>query len=123
MVNALHKTIMELSKLKAWELKELLLKKEISSVEVVSSIFDQIKEKNERINAYISLMEVYAKNLAREIDEKRGKNQNLGILAGIPIAIKDNICAKGFPTTCGSMILENFIPPYDATVIEWLKKD
>jgi len=88
---------MELSKLKAWELKELLLKKEISSVEVVSSIFDQIKEENERINAYIPLMEVYTKNLTREIDEKRGKNQNRVFWPGYRLRSRTISALKVFP--------------------------
>ncbi len=109
---------MKLNELKAWELLEKLRKKEITSKEIVDDVFSRIEERRE-INAYISLLKGYAYKKAAKIDEmyQKGeiKNQNI---AGIPIAIKDNITIKGYPTTCASKILEGFNAPYDATVIK-----
>jgi len=110
---------MDLNKMKAWQLLKLLRKKEVSSYEITDAVFKRIEERK-FINAYISIFKEYALKGAREIDEKynKGEIQNNHFIAGIPIAIKDNICFKGYPTTCGSRMLEKFIPPYDATVIK-----
>ena len=109
----------DLYKLHAWQVIELLRKGKISAYELTNSIFSRIEERKE-INAYITLCRGYALREAREIDEryKRGEISPNMLIAGIPVAIKDNICFKGFPTTCGSRILENFIAPYDAFVVE-----
>jgi len=113
----------DLSRLKAWKIKSLLDKKEITSEEVVSSVLQVIGEKNKEINSFITVMEKEAKESAQRVDKKIKNEESLGSLAGVPIAIKDNICVRGFPATCASKILSNFIPPYDATVIERLKKE
>ncbi|MCK4428386.1 MAG: Asp-tRNA(Asn)/Glu-tRNA(Gln) amidotransferase subunit GatA [candidate division Zixibacteria bacterium] len=97
-------------------------KGEISAQEIVSSLFERIHETNPKINAYITLTEDQAKEAAKKIDQRRSKGEKLGALAGIPVAIKDNICVKGIPATCGSKILSNFVPPYDATVVKKLKE-
>ncbi len=112
----------KLNEFTGWQLKELMDKGEISSEEIISSVFDQIHKLNPHINAYITLLEGQAKEAARRIDDRRSRGKNLGALAGLPVAVKDNICTQGVRTTCGSKILSNFIPPYDATVIEKLKK-
>jgi aspartyl-tRNA(Asn)/glutamyl-tRNA(Gln) amidotransferase subunit A len=79
--------------------------------DVIDAYFERIKRYDEEVRAYIT------------INEKiKNERHNNGILKGIPIAIKDNICTKGLRTTCGSKILENYIPPYDATVIKKLKE-
>jgi len=79
--------------------------------DVIDAYFERIKRYDEEVRAYIT------------INEKiKNEKHNNGILKGIPIAIKDNICTKGLRTTCGSKILENYIPPYDATVIKKLKE-
>jgi aspartyl-tRNA(Asn)/glutamyl-tRNA(Gln) amidotransferase subunit A len=96
---------------------------EISCQEIVSSVFQQIQRLNPRINAYITLLEKQAAESARKMDDRRSRGEKLGRLAGLPIAIKDNICTKGVLTTCGSKILSDFIPPYDATVVERLKQE
>lgn len=114
---------MKLNQRKAWELKKLLKKKEISSLEVVSSVFKEIKSKDKDINSFITLIEEDAKKSAEKIDQKIARGEKLGSLVGIPVAIKDNICVKGVFCTCGSKILEIFVSPYDATVVEWLKKE
>lgn len=101
------------------EIIELLNKKEVSSVEVVSACLDNI-EKNAHLNALNYVNKEGALKRAREIDEKRAKGEKLGLLAGVPVIVKDNICTEGMPTTCSSKILENFVPEYNATVVNKL---
>ncbi len=100
----------------------LLEKKEITSVELTETFLKHAKEQNPEINAYITISEEEAIAAAKVADERRTKGER-GRLLGVPLAIKDNICTKGIRTTCASKILHNFIPPYDATVVERLKKE
>jgi aspartyl-tRNA(Asn)/glutamyl-tRNA(Gln) amidotransferase subunit A len=102
----------------AHELKDLLDSKELSSEEITKAYLDRINSVDKKVQAYITVCEEEAIKKAKEIDEKRAQGKQLGALAGIPIAIKDNMCTKGIKTTCASKILENFIPPYNATVVE-----
>lgn len=111
---------MELYQLTAEKLSELLEKKECSSVELTQSVLDRIKAKDREIGAYLTVCEEEALKKAAEVDEKREKGESLSALAGIPMGIKDNICTRGIRTTCASRILENFVPPYDAFVMEKL---
>ena len=101
---------------------EKLRKKEISSVELTKAVLEQIKNKDKNIHAYLTLTEEFALEQARELDKKRAYGEDLGILAGIPAAIKDNILVEGVKCTAASKILENYIAPYDATVVKELKK-
>jgi aspartyl-tRNA(Asn)/glutamyl-tRNA(Gln) amidotransferase subunit A len=110
------------NELRGWQLKEMMGKGEISSEEIISSVFDHIQDANPNINAYITLLERQARKAAKNIDDLRSKGKDVGVLAGLPIAVKDNICTQGVRTTCASKILSNFIPPYDATVVKKLKK-
>jgi len=114
---------LKLAELKGWELRELIKKGETSCKEAVAFFLDEIKKKNKSLNAYLTVTEESALKSAEIVDRKIAGKQKLGELAGIPIAVKDNICLKGVKTTCGSHILDNFIPPYDATVVERLKKE
>ena len=98
------------------ELKELLEKKEISSIELVEETFKNIR--SSKTNSFITLNEEVALSKAKEFDQ----GEIEGDLAGLPIAQKDLFCTKNLRTTCGSRILENFIPPYNATVVENLSK-
>ena len=98
------------------ELKELLEKKDISSFELVEETFKNIS--SSKTNSFITLNEEAAFNKAKEFDQGECE----GDLAGLPIAQKDLFCTKNLRTTCGSRILENFIPPYNATVVENLSK-
>jgi aspartyl-tRNA(Asn)/glutamyl-tRNA(Gln) amidotransferase subunit A len=97
--------------------RDLLARKEISSEELTAAIFDRIEETEGRIGAYITTCRETAMARARRADREIADG-SAGPLAGIPIAIKDNICTRGIPTTCASKILEGFVPTYNATVME-----
>ncbi len=112
---------MDLYKLTINEANKLLEKKQITSVELTQSVLDRIDQTDSVIRAYITVTADLALEQARRVDEKIQKGEKLSPLAGIPIAVKDNICTKGIRTTCASRILENFTPPYDATVVQKLK--
>lgn len=114
---------MDIISLTALELREKVKNKEISAREVVSAHLDRIKEKESKINAFITVTEEEALRAADRVDEKIRSGEELGLLAGIPVAIKDNISTKGVRTTCASKMLENYIPPFEATVIEKIKKE
>jgi aspartyl-tRNA(Asn)/glutamyl-tRNA(Gln) amidotransferase subunit A len=114
---------MELCEFTAHELSKKLREKEVSVSDIVKSVYKKIDEKDDKIQAYISLQKEEALKKAEEIQKEFENNEDMPALAGIPIAIKDNICTKGVATTCASKMLENFIPPYNATVIEKLEKN
>lgn len=109
-----------------YSIKELVNKiqnREISCEKVISYYIKNIKEKEDKINAFISLQEEKAFEKAKELDKRILNGEKMGKLVGIPIAIKDNICTDGVLTTCASKMLEDFVPSYDATVIKKLKKE
>jgi aspartyl-tRNA(Asn)/glutamyl-tRNA(Gln) amidotransferase subunit A len=99
----------------AKEILDLLNKKEVSSLEVTESVYKRIEDKDPKIQAYLALNKERALAKAREIDDKRAKNIQVGKLAGIPMALKDNISTMDLTTTCSSKMLYNYKPPYDAT--------
>jgi aspartyl-tRNA(Asn)/glutamyl-tRNA(Gln) amidotransferase subunit A len=101
------------------ELKKSIEKKEVSSLELTSHFLDRIKNKDPELNSFITLTEEHAINKAKMIDKEISKGI-LRPLSGIPLAQKDIFCTKGIKTTCGSKMLDNFISPYDATVVEKL---
>ncbi len=103
------------------ELHHGLLKKDFSSVELTEYFLSRIKKLNPSINAFITVDEEKSLGQAKLADEKISKG-DLNPLTGIPIAQKDIFCAKGWKTTCGSLMLDNFISPYDAFVIEAFNK-
>ncbi|MFZ0486318.1 MAG: amidase, partial [Arenicellales bacterium] len=90
---------------------------ELSSVELTQFYLDRISRAGD-LNTFITVDQEYSLAQARESDERRAKGEVLSPLDGIPIAHKDIFCTKGMLTSCGSRILENFISPYDAAVIE-----
>ena len=94
---------------------------ETTACEITESVFNCIREREDEINAYISITEEDAMEKAREVDRLLAQGKHMAILAGIPVAIKDSITIKNGRTTCGAKILDNFISPYDATVIEKLR--
>ncbi len=114
---------MELQNLTVHELKEKLAKKEISSKQIVESYIKQIDDKEADVKAFVTQTKEEALRKAEQVDEKIQKGEVTSSLAGIPIGIKDNICTKGVRTTCSSKMLENFVSPYDATVIEKLNNE
>lgn len=100
---------------------EKLKTKEISSVEITKACFDEIKKTDKDINAFITLTEKQALQKAKEVDEKIKNKQQIKTLEGIPCSLKDVFCTKGIKTTAASKILENYIPPFNATATEKLK--
>lgn len=114
---------MPLHELTATGIKEKIIKREITAQEVVEKLFKWIRLNGSLIKAYLLLDEEGAMSAAKEIDKKLDNGEKVGMLAGIPIAVKDNICTEGMKTTCASKILENFIPPYDAYVVERIKQE
>ncbi len=113
---------MKLYELSIQEAHRLLRKKEISSQELTRGVLDRINAIDEKVGAYITVDPETAMAQAETADKAISEGR-FTPLTGIPIALKDLICTKGLRTTCGSKILENFIPPYDASVVTKLKKD
>lgn len=108
--------------LSALELGRKIQNKEISSVEATTAYLEAIKNEGLSVNAYITVMEEAALKQAQEVQKRIDKGEELSPLAGVPVAVKDNICTKGTLTTAASKMLSNFVPPYDATVIEKLNQ-
>ncbi len=103
-----------------YEAAELLRRREISSVELTRAYLVRIGEVESALRAFITLTPELALKQAEEADRRLAAGEHLSPLTGIPLAIKDVICTNGVRTTCGSHILENFVPPYDATVMQRL---
>jgi len=104
------------------ELNELLIKKEIKAVELLEEFLKRIEQYDKKINSFITIFKEEAYQTAREVDKLLEKKEQINLISGIPIGIKDNICTKNIKTTCASKMLSNFIPPYDATVIKKIKE-
>lgn len=111
---------MELHKLTCKEASKLLNEKEISSEELIRAFFTRIKKVDQKLKAYITLDEDRALEESKKLDEEGNFDKTL---KGMPVAVKDNICTKNLKTTCASKMLEDFVPPYDATAIEKLKDE
>ena len=109
--------------LSASSIKEKIINREISAQEVVEDLFEWIALKEPSVKAYLTLDKEGALLKAKQIDEKLSNGGKVGLLAGIPVAIKDNICTSGMKTTCASKILEDFTPPYDAFVVKRIKEE
>ncbi len=108
---------MEITELTVHELKEKLDKKELTVSEITKAYVDRINEKEKDVQAFVTTLEDEAIEKAEQIEEKLKTGESLGEYAGIPIGIKDNMCTKGVKTTCSSKMLENFVSPYDGTVV------
>lgn len=108
--------------LTAHEIKEKLAGKEMTCTDITESILSRAGEVEEKLNSFISLEKDSAISRAEEVDRYIAGGGEVNDMTGIPVAIKDNICTKNIKTTCASKMLENYIPVYDATVIEKLRK-
>ncbi|UCC62728.1 MAG: Asp-tRNA(Asn)/Glu-tRNA(Gln) amidotransferase subunit GatA [Anaerolineae bacterium] len=110
---------MKLHELTIHQAQTLLRRGEISSVALTEATIDRILAVDNQVKAYLTLIPELTLGQAREADKRRASGQDAPLL-GIPLAIKDVICVEGVPTTCGSRILESFLPPYNAAVVERL---
>ncbi len=99
----------------------MLRRGEVSAVEVLRSVLHRVDEVEERVKAYLSLIGQEAEMAAEEADRLLGQGEDPGGAAGLPMAVKDVLCTRGIPTTCGSHILEGYVPVYNATVLERLR--
>lgn len=100
------------------ELKEKLKNKELTVEEITRAYIDRINEKEKDVQAFITILSDEALEKAKKIDKEKNEGKELGEYSGIPIGLKDNMCTKGVKTTCGSKMLENFISPYDGTIVD-----
>jgi len=111
---------MELNQLTIHELQEKIKNGSVTATRIAESVFSRIHAVEERVHSYIRLLKDEALAAAKKADDDIKKG-DIRPLTGIPIALKDIVCTKGIPTTCGSHILHNFVPPYNATVVEKLQ--
>src|SRR4030042_415521 len=111
---------MHFQELSAKELRDKIASRQVSSIEATEEIFKHREQIEPIIGAYISTFKEQALAKAAEVDKKIAGGEPVGQLAGVPVAIKDNMCTTFGATTCASKILENFHSPYDATVVEKL---
>jgi aspartyl-tRNA(Asn)/glutamyl-tRNA(Gln) amidotransferase subunit A len=104
----------------ATQLLALLEARELTSVELTTALLKQIEQHDSRVQAFLRVMGESALAKAKDVDTRRAAGKPVGKLGGLPVAIKDVICTKGEVTTCASKMLEHFVPPYNATVVEKL---
>ncbi len=113
---------MNLTELTITQAHKGLINRDFSASELVNAFLDKIKKQNKEIFAFLTITEKQALKQAKKVDEMISQGKEIPLLAGIPMAIKDNILIKGIKSTAGSKILEDYIAPYDATVIKKLKE-
>ncbi len=114
---------MDLFKLSLSQISRMIKNKEVTIKEVLDDVFTRIDYAEPKIDAYLTLLKDSAYKRAETLQEKLDKGEDIGILGGVPIAIKDNICMKNVKATCSSRMLENFVSPYDATVVKRLEEN
>ena len=112
---------MQLYDLTAHELAAKLKTREVSAREVTDAVLQRIGQVEGHVMAYITVTEAVAQAQADAVDRARASGETLSPLAGIPLALKDNLCTRGIETTCASKILRGFVPPYNATVVDKLQ--
>jgi aspartyl-tRNA(Asn)/glutamyl-tRNA(Gln) amidotransferase subunit A len=113
---------MELHTLTIHQLHDLLVKKEVSSREATAALYRRIREVEGKVKAYLLLTEEEAFRQADQVDTQIARGEKIGDLAGVPVGLKDILCTKGIRTTCGSKILEGYVPFYDGTAVRKLKE-
>ena len=113
---------MELYKRTIHQLHDLLVKKEATSKEITEAFYRRIRGVDDKIKAYLILTEEEALRQADRVDQKISKGEKIDDLAGVPLGLKDILCTRGVRTTCGSKILEGYVPFYDGTVVQKLKE-
>ena len=106
----------ELYELTAHELRDLIRSKKASAVEITQSLLNRIERTDDRIGSYLTVCREEALERAKKVQERIDRGEVQSALAGIPMALKDNMCTEGIKTTCGSKMLHNFVPPYNATI-------
>ncbi|ABR49516.1 glutamyl-tRNA(Gln) amidotransferase, A subunit [Alkaliphilus metalliredigens QYMF] len=112
---------MKIEEMTIMDIRKGYVQKQFTVKDVVQGYIDRIKELDGKINAFITLCEESALMEAAVLDEKLSRGEEIGLLGGIPVAIKDNMCTQGIKTSCASEMLADFIPPYDATIVKKLR--
>ncbi len=113
---------MNITSLTACRLRDLLCSGELTSEQVVTAFLDRIASVESQVDAFLQVHSDQALHKARQVDRRRARGEPIGPLAGLPVAVKDNICCQDEPTSCASRMLEHFRPPYRATVVERLEQ-
>jgi len=113
---------MKLTGLTITQAHQGLIDKEFSAIELAKAFLDRIKKEDKKISAFITLTEDLALSQAKRVDEQISVGKKISVLAGVPVAVKDNILVKDVKATAASKILENYVAPYDATCIKKLKE-
>ena len=111
----------DILKLSAYEMQKQMEQGQLGALEATEAYLAEIEKREAEVGAYLLIEAERAKKQAQEMDARRAKGERLGALAGIPMALKDNLCTRGIRTTCASRMLEHFVPPYDAFVAEKLR--
>src|SRR5690606_13459478 len=112
--------IMSLLNQTATQLLARLEAREITAVELTTAFLNQIQSHDARVQAFLRTMADSALAKAKDVDARRAAGKPIGKLGGLPVAVKDVLCTQGEVTTCASKMLQNFVPPYNATVVEKL---